>query len=223
MISAHPNFLNVSEAGHLLADVYAAESLWEERGARVDTYRRGKMFTLGTPLYLDLLTPDQLEGYTKKCAYFNAVLFHRFGQFFSCLRERLHNITGKEVEFLANHFGPASLPGFHIFPAHPSGEEMFGKLHTDLQWMIFPRLMNFSTKFEMGNHASYTLPLQLPYMGGGLIGEYPLDYVERTLYVHSGQFNHAIREFARPILPGDMRISLQAHSFDSGGTTYLYW
>ena len=195
--------------------------MWDERRERT-SYRNGPFYTLGTPMYLDFGTPE----YPGKVAYFNAVLMEHFQKYFFKIGSHL---DPAQILNLDRH----SIPGFHIFPPHKTGSYFFGRMHEDIQWKNF----NFEKGWDGQQSAekitqnaedqfSFTYVVKLPTAGGGLyVGPhreyYP--YEENALYIHSGQFLHAIAPTPGPMLPFDYRITLQGHGFIKDGVRYLYW
>lgn len=220
-----PNALTIQESALILDKLFKAKALWELRPARSQTpYRDSTWYTLGTPLYLDgFMTP---ELFYPKVTYMNDLLTNIFNSELLHFMEILEKKLQTKVEFLANVFS-CSLPGFHIFPSNPSLFYFFGNLHRDLQWEGLFKSVNFPFRLEdVSEHLSFTLPLMLPYQGGGLIignQTAKLNYEVNTLYIHNGAFTHAIAPYGYPVLPTDHRITLQAHGFTVKGTTYIYW
>jgi len=168
-------------------------------------------------MYLDLQKVTDYPSYFEKQKFFNAVLARNFFEFMTTI---------------ANKFGGGwdvldgfSNPGFHIFPPHKTGSYFFGRMHEDIQWMNF-KALETGWDLTAESQFSFTYVLRLPQAGGGLFvsneGNY-YPYEENALYIHSGQFLHAIAPTPGPMLPYDYRITLQGHGFHAGGKSYLYW
>lgn len=215
------------DSAEFLAKLFEVKELWERRFDRAVPYRNGEWFTLGTPLYLDLLAPEGWDGYKAKCEYFNEVLNDNFSKLLS-------QVSGcfpfpNRAAFLSDHYPYVSLPGFHIFPGYKTFGMFFGKPHQDLQWGVLPKLPDFPFKeTEMRDHFSFTYVLKVPHLGASLllydgIDTEEFEYEEGVLYIHSGQQKHAIAPFKTPVLPIDYRITMQGHGFTTNGQTYLYW
>lgn len=205
---------------NLLKLLFENEPLWEKRPERT-AYRNSPFYTVGAPIYLDLNSEADYPNYTQKVAYFNNVtsaFTSEMGEIFLAVDWNFRLLSG------------VSKPGFHIFPPHPTSQYFFGKFHEDRQWGVFPKLPeipnDWLSSLTAESHFSFTYVLKLPQAGGGLyIGDknnyYP--YEQNALYVHSGQFLHAIAPTPGPVLPCDWRITLQGHGFKLDGNTYLYW
>jgi hypothetical protein len=226
------NFCDLQFAANIIRKLHDRRELWEARTEKSLKYRKGDFYTMGANLYIDgELALKDSASFIKKVEYWNGVMSDTFpGELYSIagLLER-DVFKGKKVQYVADFF-PIGLPGFHIFTGFETGAWFFGNEHQDQQWK--PLLANdlFKRKFQVeriDGHFSLTLPLKLPYTGGGLlIGEGLktfYQYKERAMYHHSGQFNHAIAPIKWPVLPTDERISLQAHGFFYKEQPYLYW
>lgn len=219
------NSLSLNDSALILDSVFKNKSLWEKRDDRGEgTYRNAEWFTIGTPLYLDGFLPE--KDFTKKVSYHNDVLHRTFNFALSQFLNILEKNFPTKIIFLSNLF-PVSLPGFHIFPPCASFFHYFGKPHRDLQWQGLFRAVNFPFRLEdVSAHLSITLPLMLPYQGGGMLDgerEEFFQYERNVMYVHDGQSIHSIASFDYPVLPTDYRITMQAHGFTIKDTTYIYW
>lgn len=237
-ISKAEEFLDVESCAWLLRRLFDRKKLWENRQARKLPYRNGNWFTLGASMYLDLHDEKTFPAYALKVDYFNRVLRQNFRAWEEGFLKRFQAISTAppEIKMLADVYEYAALPGFHIFPPEETLQVFFGKVHCDHQWKAFEKMPKFP--FAMGDiaatHFSFTLPLALPYQGGGMaiptehdpsktpVFE-PYMYEEGNLYVHSGQFPHYVLPYRSPVTPLDWRITYQGHGFLHQNTAYLYW
>jgi hypothetical protein len=223
----YKNFFTRQEMASVLRVLFDRKNLWERRQDRVKSYTNFTWYTLGAPIYLDTINALEYPGdYTTKVEYFNGILNDYFSTFLDDFIFRLQAGLAGPCRLLRERIPVASLPGFHIFEGCEAGEQFFGKPHHDRQFEALQYFPLFQKSFGLGpiqNPRSYTLVLMKPYLGAHLVGDMPIEYEEGTLYAHSGLFSHAIGPFRRPCLPTDMRISLQAHSFEHEGVTYVYW
>jgi hypothetical protein len=225
LIELQKYFINYFHTADTLKEIFECEELWEARGGRGQDYRNGKWYTLGTPLYMDLLSPDDWFKYAAKVEYFNEILYS-FRNVFGLIFDKLPG--GNDFKILADYYKQISRPGFHIFGSDKSLNYSFGRAHQDLQWKVLPKLPNFPfSEGQMRDHFSFTWVLRLPFMKGGLLWgetlEHELVYEESWIYIHSGQTKHMIAPYKPPILKGDYRITMQGHGFTVADTTYLYW
>lgn len=239
-ITEIPNFLGRAESAALLKNLFDRRQIWEARKERRVSYRNGDWYTLGSSLYLDLKSEQQYGEYVEKSLYWQSMLNDpTIKPFLDEIRLRLEkNVFGKKTFFLADIDNqgiaktkmPVGYPGFHIFPGHETASAFFGRKHQDRQHEALFQIPLIKDNFKKENvsmHFSFTIPLRLPYMGGGmLLGSnleefYP--YKENSLYMHSGHFDHAIAPFMTPVLPSDWRITIQGHGFVYNENIYLYW
>jgi hypothetical protein len=225
-----PAFISQTEAALILRGLFDRQNLWESRQDRKAPYRNGNWYTLGSSMYLDLRSKETYPDYLQRLDYWATVMLQNFGPVLDVLYQRLTRLLGKNVIFLRDAGASVSYPGFHIVPGDETLSAFFGKRHKDLQWQQLTNLPDFPFKSEqMKNHFSFTLPLKLPYLGGCLRAyKTPTDfddipYTERTLYVHSGQEEHAIAPYHHPVLPFDWRITMQGHGFMVDDTIFIYW
>ncbi len=220
-----PGFLSEQDNNVLLERLFDRETLWETRTDRVPRYKNAKWFTLGTSLYMDLKDEVGWIKYCQKLKYFNSVLEAEFDSFWKVLPVNLRDATGEEWDYAWKLYPQFAFPGFHIFPPHLSSAEFFGHKHQDLQWNAFNKFPELEV--QITDHLSGTYALTLPKQGPHLLFgedlEMDLTYKERAMYLHSGQFTHAIAPLKRPITKLDWRITLQFHAFKSNDINYLYW
>lgn len=227
-------FFGVDTCAKILRLLFDRRKLWENRQQRKLPYRNGNWFTLGASMYLDCISKETFPAYVQKMFYFNRILRQNFWPELALFLELFSQKTGQEAKWLRDVFEYSSYPGFHIFPPEETLQTPFGKDHRDLQWEAFPQMPGFPFKLEECTHISFTLPLALPYQGGGMAvpqdDNDPLgapakafQYQEGNLYVHSGQFRHIVLPYLAPVTPLDWRITLQGHGLIHNGITYLYW
>lgn len=233
-------FAEPSECATLLVKLFSLKDLWEDRrGPRTPNYRNGHWYTLGASIYMDWpegpRNEDSLPAFAQKTDYFNSVLKVHFASFYKSFAQRLGlEFFGHEydVQYLGNTYDLAPLPAFHIFPPEETFISPFGKVHRDLQWQQLIALPGFRFDPEKihDSHFTFTLPLALPYQGGGMLMPGETDkldrffmYEEGNLYVHSGQFPHMVLPLKAPVTMLDWRITFQGHGFIDDKTIYLYW
>lgn len=212
-----------------LRKLFDRKDLWERRLDRKVTYRTGEWFTLGSPLYLDLLSEATYFDYLQKVIYFNSVLAQHWPELYVSFLDFFPE--PKSTDYLSKTYPSISLPGFHIFPGFETFSQFFGKPHFDHQWKTLPKLPQFPfSEGMMTDHFSFTLVLRAPYLGASILlfedeksGGETFEYQVGQCYIHTGQKKHAIAAFKEPVLPGDFRITFQGHGFKAHGKTYLYW
>lgn len=214
--------------------LFDRKALWEDRSKQgVPPYRNGKWYTLGSSVYMDLTKKEDLAPFVQKTGYFNIVLQQAFAEFYTQFIDRLNQTTDSVhhvYKYLNQDYRHAPLPGFHIFPPEETLQAPFGKIHQDLQWEALFQMPDFP--FDLGDkpqHFTFTLPMVLPFLGGGMYlpeendPDKLYDYKEGSLYLHSGQFPHMVRCLRPPVTPLDWRITFQGHGFTIGNFSYLYW
>lgn len=215
----------------ILRALFDRQALWEDRSSTRPPYRNGSWYTLGASIYLDLTEASQLDSFTSKTLYFNGILRNTLGMFYRDFLHELKVTHNLPWVFLADKYPLAPLPGFHIFPPEETLQMPFGKTHQDLQWEALWQMPGFTPPKEV-EHFTFTLPLVMPYQGGGMlipsaVGD-DMDfffYEEGNLYVHSGQFPHQVLPIKGPVIPLDWRITFQGHGYTdlATKTSYLYW
>lgn len=220
-----PEFLSEHDNNVMLARLFDRRPLWEVRKDRVPSYKNTEWYTLGASLYLDLTKKEDWPAFCEKVEYFNKVLLAEFDNFWRLLLYRLGSETAEKYNFAWKLYPHFAMPGFHIFPPHLAATEFFGKKHQDLQWQMFSQMPDFA--LETAEHFSGTYALTLPKQGPHFLFGEDLEvgqtYKERAMYLHSGQFTHAIAPLVRPITELDWRITLQFHGFKHNDINYLYW
>lgn len=227
-ISEYENFFSRRQCAQFLRLLFDRQSLWENRASyEKPPYRNGSWFTLGASVYMDLPTLEYIPLFKQKTEYFNTILHSYFNKFYRMFLGNLNMdfLNGEEPYRYLNDVYPSPLPGFHIFPPEETLSADFAKVHVDRQWRELFALPKFPFKVSDAKHFTFTLPLCLPYQGGGM--NVPNDdyvkYKEGTLYMHSGQFPHQVRCLESPVTPLDWRITFQGHGFTIDNKSYLYW
>lgn len=218
-------FYSRLESADLLKLLFDRKALWEKRGDRGrGEYRNCEWYTVGCAVYLDGLLG--VDKFMAKADYWNEIYINVFNDFTHDFSDRLSRTLNSKINYLS-HSTRIGFPGFHIFTGQESAVAFFGHHHTDLQWKNLHQIPDFKFKQEdMEQHYSFTIPLMLPYLGGGMYlnnGEEYFKYEENKIYVHDGNATHAIAPFFWPVLPTDYRISIQCHGFKIKDTIYIYW
>lgn len=225
-------FCPTETCARILRELFDRRHLWEDRSlSGKPLYRNGHWYTLGASIYMDLTSPESLAAFAQKTEYFNYIMRSVFHGFYTCFIVNFQeSLPGSNVQFLNDVHDLSPLPGFHIFPPEETLQAPFGKVHTDIQWQALERLPNFPFPNGEKTHFTFTLPLVMPYQGGGML--IPMEkgegmefyfYEEGNLYIHSGQFPHQVLPLRAPVTPLDWRITFQGHGFTIDNKTYLYW
>lgn len=233
-IACTPEFFSRSDCAFFIQNLFDRRALWEDRSKTAPTYRNGKWYTIGASVYMDLNRPEDLAPFLQRANYFNVVMQQNFKELLVEFLDRLNGTVSKEsdhtYQYLYNVYRLGPLPGFHIFPPEETLQAPFGKIHRDLQWEALFQIPDFPFELkDVTNHFTFTLPLVLPYQGGGMFipDEEDKDklyqYQEGALYIHSGQFDHQVCCLLPPVTPLDWRITFQGHGFTIGNESYLYW
>ena len=225
--------LSASACDSAVAGVLAHRAHWVQRGP-------SEFYTLGAASYL-----DAEPGYNQHASELNPVLREAFAPLYRELAGRLETALGEPVRYADEK----ALPGFHLWgvPGIPTGP--VASLHFDLQYLrlSWPPDAHRDTRRSL----SFTLPLQLPRLGGGLttwdttyervnafyartgfagtladlaalITERVEPYTRGELVVHSGHLLHRIAPVPE-VAPDDLRVTLQGHGLYFAGAWQLYW
>ena len=219
-----PEFLSAYDNSVLLKHLFDVKELWETQRKRVPDYKNGVWYSLGASCYLDITKKEDWEPYKAKVKYFNSILSNNFGNLYKMLLLKLSDKTGERFDMAYKLYDHLALPGFHIFPPHLALTEFFGRKHRDLQWSTLEQMPDFN--FKMEDHFSGTYTIKIPRGPHLLYGENletPLTYKERAMYLHSGNFDHAIAPLQNPVTIFDYRITLQFHGFKCNGVNHVYW
>jgi hypothetical protein len=225
--------LGESACDSVVAEVLARRSRWVQRGTV-------EFYTFGAASYL-----DDGPTYEARAAELNPVLLALFAPLYAHLLDRIAGTLGAPAVLAAGK----AVPGFHIWgvPGIPTGPH--ASLHFDLQYerLLWPDNAPATAASSM----SFTLPVQLPRLGGGLslwdttyervqafysrssfpgsiedllplFEEHVETYVRGELVVHSGHQLHRIAPIAE-VAPDDLRVTLQGHGRFMSGVWHLYW
>ena len=199
------------------------------------------MYTLGAAAYVEGGSGRE-ANYLAKARAINPMLEERFGWLYERLARAVTDAVGEPAFYDAEHL---SLPGFHVFLAHPAFTRPVASIHFDIQyeyidWSAHPGL-DFSRQLSM------TLSIRLPASGGGL-KLWDLDfeayekmspaeqrhykdgrenfevmpYEEGSMVIHSGFQLHQIAP-VKEMREGDQRITLQTHAVHGDQGWLLYW
>lgn len=235
--------LDAATCEEIDATVHALRAHWIARDAAA-------MYTLGAALYLDAPTPETAarfglsdlapDRYARHMASTAPLLRVHFSPLYAALTAALESLLGCEVRFAANR----ALPGFHIFGAAAIYASSTAHVpHFDRQYecIDWPN----AAEIDFSRTISVTLPIRLPTSGGGLrVWNLSLDEVQTVpkhearrraaaaesrvhryaageLICHPGQLLHQIQPWAA--VPGDERVTLQAHGLFYDGAWQLYW
>jgi hypothetical protein len=195
------NFLSIDECSGIADDVI---------GLRDILLLRDGFFTLGAAVYL-----DDPRVYSTLARLINPYISKYFDELIGKVGSYFETETGLPPVFFDN----IALPGFHIFDHNASNLQ--GYAHQDT-----PHLNLFSGT-DYSRPFTFTLPVRLPRLGGGLNTwpdsdvtkhtdpkELPppvyFPYTTGTLYIHDGLMLHQVANNV-PIEVDDMRITLQGH------------
>jgi hypothetical protein len=222
--------LSPDECRGLYETIHALSDRWTRRSPDLP------FFTVGSASYLDAAAGGA-GGYRALARASNPLLVEHFGWLHERLRVRLEEELGEAVFFHEDF----ALPGFHVFGFHES-YTTFPKSHFDEQY----DLVDFGSLGTPSEHLSLTLAVHIPPCGAGL-RLWPIFYrdlmaltpVGRKVKVdslesehhpyrpgrcvlHSGHQLHQI-DPVPGMLPGDERITLQAHASRVERGWLLYW
>ncbi len=226
--------LSQADAEAVVARLYALRPAWQQR------HPDAPFHTLGAPSYLDA-DPRDDTAYRARAQRDNPLLQAHFGELLETLRQALSAALGGPAEYDPQ----LGLPGFHIFESHPAFCRAVASIHVDRQYqrIVWPQ----GTCLDEARQHSATLCLRLPSGGGGL-RVWPVDslrlarmsqaerktlrrehgqptlhpYRVGQLSLHSGHLFHQIAPAAEA-LPGEARITLQAHAIPRDGRWLIYW
>ena len=155
---------------------------------------RDPFFTIGAGSYLD----EPKEYYTM-APITNSMLSECVGDIYKPLMETLGQHLSCPVIMLPE----AAIPGIHIFNHQCNGRDGHEHIDTPYQKVFWPE--PFSNPF------SFTVVMQLPECGGGLItGDDYTPYEVNKMYIHSGLKSHRIAN-KEDVEEDEYRITLQGH------------
>jgi hypothetical protein len=238
--------LTATEAAATAARVFELRREWRRVQPERDAY------VLGTASYLAL----RFAEYRALAATSNALLRSSFGELYERLFARLAPVLA------AVHDGPLvvesayGLPGFQILlvdEQHRDPRGLLGGAHWDWNFLHLEWQPSLPEELDLSQVASFTLAVQLPAAGGGLLvwGELTSAEVnELALERHLKQWEavpaliedktpayHPYRtgdlvihsgHLVHQVAPwkwsaGDARITLQGHGLFHDGAWHIYW
>jgi hypothetical protein len=231
---ARISMLDSSRCDAVVADVLALREHWTSRSP-------SEFYTLGAASYL-----DEHDAYAERATALNPLLGHHFGWLYELLLSELARVLAAPTYFAD---GKAK-PGFHVWgvPGIPTGPED-ASLHFDMQYLR--QSWPTGAVLDVEHSLSFTLPVRLPRLGGGLavwnttqervdafyrrtqfpgtlheiatlLEERHEPYHCGELVLHSGHVLHRIAAIPA-VEPDDLRITLQGHGLHYGGAWHLYW
>jgi hypothetical protein len=230
------DLLSNSECDSVVGRIHDLRPYWIPRcGAEPCAF-----FTLGAASYMD----DRASLARLKSLY-NPLLCGQFGE----LLERVRAALGRLVAEPARFEDALALPGFHIWQAPAIFTEPDASIHFDVQYRRIEWPPELRPDFERS--LSFTLPISLPKLGGGLIyWDLSYDryrdqceragcwidtreiigdavgtrhpYTPGVLVTHSGHVLHQIAPVSS-VDPDDERITLQGHAVRCERQWILYW
>lgn len=224
----------------MYATIYSLQSDWIPRGQEPASF-----FTLGTASYLDFLNLPNFAGdYYPRAKQYNSLLQKHFGW----LYELVKNFLKQQLQAPVNYHPDFALPGFHIWETPAIFTKSTASIHFDLQYQNLH--WQEQTKIDCQRTISFTLPIKLPQLGGGLnvwdltydeyiyvrdpdnLGDVEVmkrfrnktvhPYKVGHIFIHGGHMLHQIAAIAQ-VNPGDERITLQGHGVYHNGEWLLYW
>ncbi len=226
--------LDAAQVTSVLERLHALRECWVQR------HPDGPFYTFGAPSYLDGDAHDD-SRYRARAAHDNPLLREHFSDLLEALRRAIEAFVGAPAEY----DDTIGLPGFHVFEAHPAFRTPVASIHVDRQY----RCIRWpdGTELDERRQISATVCLQLPTGGGGL-RVWPVDSLQlpdmdadqrrallqrhRTpelhpyqvgrLALHSGHLFHQIAPMPEA-LPGEARVTLQAHALPRNGRWLIYW
>ncbi len=228
------DFLTIDESQAIRNKIYSLQHHWINRASGLEPF-----YTLGTASYLD--SPDANDTlYLQKAQKTNPILLENFSLVYERLKTLLSNIMKIPVLYETK----LALPGFHIFKYSKSFEKPIAKIHFDLQFKSHQ--WSHYKKADLNNPLSFTCPVALPHVGGGLnywdifrddvkemdesqftqyIATKQMHYLPYTIgkiALHKGLLLHQIAP-AKSMNVQDERITLQGHGIIADGALHLYW
>jgi hypothetical protein len=216
-------FATTDRCKRIVSDLVAVRNEWRRRNPIMSTF--------GTASYLDA---PNAAAYEKSASQSNPRLLSVFPTLYDDILAYFRQRTNSRVEFRAN----CGYPGFHIFESGRVFSWPVTSVHRDLQFRNL-RILPVED-IDYANTMSFTLALELPESGGGimLFDESPsffktisLNLARKTvipykvgwMVTHNGQETHMIL----PCQWSDKRprITLQGHGlFDKASDSWsLYW
>ena len=221
--------LTEHDAAEHAAWAYRVKDEWSQINMLAPAY------ILGTAAYLE----TEWETYTRKARASNPLI-----------QEGLGDVHGKIIDALRSEFDADfitderfSLPGLHIFMPSPFFRARFGSCHFDRQWQILD--LSPYTGIDTSSIISFTLPLEIPVGGAGLLlwtdkvdPEYSgpvtpgsgqgesickrVEYQIGELVIHDGWHLHEIAPFKSD--EGELtRMTIQGHAIKCDRGWIVHW
>jgi hypothetical protein len=230
-IITYENAENVRKKGRL--DSFSMDKLLTED--QVDTFvariKNIKQHWKHKNVVMDIIgTASYIEGavdfatYTDSYLQTNKILEDHFSDLLDIV---LHYFKKRVPECNVEYM--FAFPGFHIFTCGRIFSLPVASIHKDLQYKNL--VLNENEDFDVKKTLSFTLCLELPPTGGGLIifeedKKKKVEYKAGYIVCHNGKTTHMIAP--SPIPSGNMdhyRITLQGHGLyeRTKNTWYLYW
>jgi hypothetical protein len=237
---------SAGEAEAIVRRLDARPAAWEHRAAVT------RLYTLGTPSYLELPTAE----YEASAARSNAVLRAEFAEVharvFAALAPLLAAVHDGPLAFADHH----ALPGFQIAiidEVARGGIGGVGGAHWDWSFLHLRWDPALPAAVPIDRFASFTVPLALPAAGGGLLvwDSITSGEVTRHAIAHRVRLADAAAALTRRLEPrrhayrvgsmcvhsgqlvhraapwsqhaGDRRITLQGHALFDRGRWHVYW
>jgi hypothetical protein len=190
----------------IMERLLALKDKWELRSEEYSFY------TLGKSAYLEGKTPEYKEQYKE----LNKLLVDTFPDLYITLVNYVAMMLGQPVR-LADDL---AFPGFHIFEADESFENIAGNWHQD-----FPQ---DTLGLKGKDNSTVTVAIKIPKSGAGIDWidtegkPHHLAYNEKDVVWHNGLTVHRIAGF-KEIVKGEYRVTLQGHLIRRANGFELYW
>ena len=227
----------------LSVDEASAAAAWSRtrRSDWTQLHPAAPAFILGTAAYLEQRgDPSDWARYAEKVARSNRILEEGLGSIIERIRLALQDRFDASFS-TDDRYG---LPGLHIFEPSPHFMNRFASTHFDRQWELLD--LSSYTGVDSSRILSFTLPLELPTGGGGLLlwpkvadpthqqgqGTAPprpedmdrveIEYQVGELVIHDGWHLHEMAPF-RSAAGTDARITLQGHAIRWDRGWIVHW
>lgn len=180
------------------------------------------MDIIGTASYLE--GSVDFDTYTESYLQTNKILEDNFSDLLDIVLNYFRNrVPDSNVEYMF------AFPGFHIFKCGRIFSLPVASIHKDLQYKNL--VLNDNDEFDFKRTLSFTLCIELPDTGGGLIifekdKKKKIEYKAGYIVCHNGKTTHMIAPSPTPSVNIEQyRITLQGHGLyeKTKNTWYLYW
>lgn len=228
------DLLSLEECSEIRDRIHSLREHWIRRRPDVP------FFTLGTASYLD--APNgRAQQYREGAQRTNPILAEHFSELHRRLLDKLAEEVGERCLLVPD----VAYPGFHVFGSHPMFTKPLASVHFDMQYLSIDWSAHGELDFD--RQLSITLSIKLPAGGGGLrvwnINQLDLrrmteaqaaeakrlnaepeyhPYRVGAMVLHSGHQLHQIAPAPQQI-PGDERITMQAHAVPGRNGWIVYW